>query len=407
MKENIKMNDHFAELLEEYEHQQPKLGQIVQGTVLEIDENAVILDIGAHRDAIVPGKELEQLDEATLASLTVGSKVPVYVAGKSDYEDELVVSIEKGLELQDWERAREAMENETLLDLEVTGHNKGGLLVAFGRITGFIPNSHIPGLQRWYSREQLSSIKTGKLGETLVARVLEIDPDRQRFVLSAQAGEEKRREKRLKELEVGERVNGIVSNVVQFGAFVDLGGVDGLIHVSNLSWDQSRKPSEILQVGEQVEVLVEKVDMDRERVSLNRKALLANPWEKFAEMYKVGDLVEGTVANVHDYGAFVQLTPEISGLVHVSEILLAGASAPGDLVRSGDKLLVQILEIDTEEERISLSMRQVPYDDYEAWMQEDTEKFVVDLEEKPAAAPEPEPEPEPEPAAEEGPAEPA
>jgi ribosomal protein S1 len=383
------MTDHFADLLEEYEHQQPKMGQIVQGTILEIDDNAVILDIGAHRDAIVPGKELEQLDEKTRAELTIGSKVPVYVSGKSEYEDELVVSIEKGLELQDWERAREAMENETLLELEVTGHNKGGLLVAFGRITGFVPNSHIPGLQRWYSHEQLGAIKTSKIGEKLVARVLEIDRDRQRFVLSAQAGEEKRRENRLKELEVGERVSGIVSNVVQFGAFVDLGGVDGLIHVSNLAWDQSRKPSEILQVGEQVEVLIEKVDLERERVSLNRKALLPNPWEKFAEKYKVGDLVEGIVANVHDYGAFVQLTPEISGLVHVSEILLAGANSPSDLVRTDDKLLVQILEIDTEEERISLSMRQVPYDDYEAWMQEDNNKYEVQLEDKPVPAEEP------------------
>ena len=373
------MSDQFAALLDEYEHNQPKFGQIVQGIILEIDDSAVILDIGAHRDAIVPGKELEQLDPKTRAEMKVGSTVPVYVAGKSEYEDELVVSIEKGLEIQDWDRAEAAKESGESLTLKVSGQNKGGLLVAFGKIMGFIPNSHIPGLQRWHSQEQLTAMKSGRIGGTISARVIEVDRERQRFVLSAQEKEGNRRSERLKDLEVGDKVTGVVSNIVHFGAFVDLGGIDGLIHVSNLSWEHGKKPSEILQIGEQVEVIIDSIDHDRQRVSLNRKSLHPNPWVTFAEKYKSGDLVEGTVANVHDYGAFVRLTDEISGLVHVSEILLAEAESPLELIRTNDKLLAQILEIDIDEQRIALSMRQVPQGDYDAWMNGDDGKYIVKI----------------------------
>ena len=361
-------NNDFVELLEEYEHVRPQRGQIVQGEILAVTEDTVLLDVGAKRDAIVPRRELAHLDERTFENISIGDELPVYVTSTSSYDDELLVSIEKGLEQQDWERAETYLASGETLELEIIGYNKGGLLVKFGRLSGFVPNSMIPDLSRGLNKNEKQAAKAKMLGGTLHAQVIEVNQPRKRLILSGRAAEKNRRKERLQELGAGQKVVGTVSNVVDFGAFVDLDGVDGLIHVSRLSWDKVDHPSEVLQPGDEVEVLVKDVDIERERISLDRRALLPGPWDSFSEEYHPGDILEGTVESVRDYGAFVKLTDDITGLIHVSELLPGSSHEPEKVLDVGDKVLVRIIEIDKEQERVRLSMRRIPQDDLAHWI---------------------------------------
>jgi len=365
---NHEGNNKFAELLEDYENVRPHRGQIVQGEVLEVTDESIFLDIGAKRDAIVPHRELASLDDAVFEDISIGDQVPVYVTDTYGYDDELLVSIERGLEQQDWERAEEYLASSETLTLDVVGYNKGGLLVAFGRLTGFVPNSMTPGLPRGLSRNQKQIAKSKMIGMTLHLKAIEVDQSKKRLVFSGREAEKELREQRLQELEPGEKVTGIVSNVVDFGAFVDLGGVDGLIHVSRLSWEDVDHPSDVLQPGDKVEVLVKDVDRERERISLDRRALLPGPWDDFAREHQPGDVLEGTVESVRDYGAFVRLNDEITGLLHVSELLPGLSPEPTKVLEPGNTVLVRIVEIDPEQERVRLSMRRVPEDVIAQWV---------------------------------------
>jgi small subunit ribosomal protein S1 len=290
------------------------------------------------------------------------------VTNTSSYDDELLVSIEKGLVQQDWERAESYLDSEEALELEVNGYNKGGLLLTFGRLDGFVPNSMIPGLPRGLSKNEKQIRKTKMIGSTLQAKIIEVDQQRKRLILSAKAAESIRRKERLQELESGERIMGIVSNVVDFGVFVDLDGVDGLIHRSRLSWKKVDKPSDMFQPGDEVEVLIKDVDIERERVSLDRRALLPGPWDDFIEQHQPGDSLEGEVVSVSDFGAFVKLTDQITGLLHVSEFLPGVSHDPKKAFDPGDDVLVRIIEIDKEQQRVSLSMRRLPEDDVANWV---------------------------------------
>jgi len=333
-----------------------------------VTEDTMLLDVGAKRDAVVPRRELVNLDETVFDDISIGDQIPVYVTNTSSYDNELLVSIENGLAQQDWDRAETYLDSEETLELNVIGYNKGGLLVEFGRLSGFVPNSMVPGMPRGMNANDKKAAKVKMIGMTLQVNVIEVDQSRERFVLSGRAAEGARRKQRLQELQVGARITGTVSNVVDFGVFVELDGVDGLIHVSKLTWKKVKHPSEILQPGDEVEALVKEVDLERERVSLDRRTLLPNPWDKFTEQYHEGDIIEREVTSVQDFGAFIDLTDEITGLLHISELLPGVSHAIKDVLTPGDKLLVSIIEIDTERERVSLSMRRVPQDDLARWV---------------------------------------
>jgi small subunit ribosomal protein S1 len=226
----------------------------------------------------------------------------------------------------------------------------------------------VPTPPRSLSKNDKISIKAKMIGTTLQVKVIEVDQTKKRFVLSGKATESIHRKERLQELETGERITGIVSNVVDFGAFVNLDGVDGLIHRSRLSWQDFDHPSDVVEPGEEVEVLIKDVDIERERVSLDRRALIPGPWDDFAEQYHPGDGLEGEVVSVRDFGAFVKLTDEITGLLHVSELLPGLSHDPEKVLSPGDTVLVRIIEIDSEQERVRLSMRRLPEDDIANWV---------------------------------------
>ena len=356
----------FAELLDQYTYPRPKRGEILKGKVMRVEDDVVIIDVGAKRDAIVPHQEVEQLDEDWLKSLSRGDQVPVYVTHTPVGDEELIVSLEKGLEEHDWDRAEQLQANDETLELEVIGYNKGGILVQFNRLQGFVPNSHVPGLKYVRDSDQQRSVKAKKTGMTLPVKIIEIDRQQQRLVLSAKEAQKELRQEQLRELQPGQVVSGRVVNLVPYGAFVDLGQVSGLLHVSKMAWDKVEHPADVLSVDDEIEVIVESVDIDRGRISLNRQELLSSPWQQFAEEHEVGELLEGEVTAVLDFGAFVRLPLGIEGLVHVSEI--EGSNQPESILQPGDRVLVSVISIEPEQQRLGLSTRRVTTSEEIEWM---------------------------------------
>lgn len=363
----------FRKLLKVFEPHRPRRGSIVEGEVLRIDEDAILMDIEAHQDALVPRKEMAKLSDQDLERIQVGDRMPVFVTRTARWGGDLLVSIDRGLAQRDWDRAEQYLENGENLELEVIGENRGGALVGFGRLRGFVPNSHIPGL-RGRSRAQKREHKQELIGSTLVVRVIEVNPKRRRLVLSAREARRRRRRQRLEELQVGEVIEGRVVNLVDFGAFIDLDGVHGLLHISELSHRTDiEHPADELERDQILEVLIKDVDVERERVKLSRKALMPNPWEQAAAKYAAGELVEGEVTNVVDFGAFVRLPDGIEGMVHKSELGIMSMEGPSAAVEQGQQVLTRILEIDPQSERMRLSLREVTYQDQEDWKHSEQE----------------------------------
>jgi small subunit ribosomal protein S1 len=359
----------FEQAIDDYDYERPKLGQFLEGNILRIDDDAILVDIGHKRDAIIPVWDLNLLPKDYLASLSPGKAVLVCIMRTPEGDQDLLVSLNKGLEFKSWQQAETYLENGLTFEVEIIGENRGGLLANFDGLRAFIPNSQVADLRRRDS-QRTRQLKNELIGQKLLVKVIEVDRDRQRLILSALAAEDDKRKKRLEELEERQIILGKVSSTVKFGVFVDLGGMDGLVHISELDWQRVDRPSDMFKVGDEIQVQVMGIDMERERVSLSRKALLPSPWQQLEQQFKPGDLIEGEIKNVLDFGAFVEISNGIEGLVHVSEIGYSATGAPQDLVKAGERILVRILEIDVERERISLSMRRVPIEEQIAWMTE-------------------------------------
>jgi small subunit ribosomal protein S1 len=358
----------LKKMLKDYTPEQPKRGQLLEGEILFMDESSIILDVGAKRDAIVPRREMERLSDENFQDLGVGDQVPVFVLRTSTITEPLLVSLEKGREKLDWDLAEEKLAKSEALELEIVDQNRGGLVAIFGRLRGFVPNSHIPGLrEKIYNKEDLISLKEELIGSKMILKPIEVDKKKRRLILSGKNARREARQKIIQELNVGQIVKGRVVNIVDFGAFVDLGGVDGLIHISELAWKMVKHPSEIVSIGDEFEVLVKSVDIERERIGLSRKALLADPWETIYDRYQIGSLVEGMIANVCHFGIFVRLPDGIEGLVHKTELDIIGPGMPQNIFKGGDPILVRIISIDPIKKRMGLSLRQVTYEEQVAW----------------------------------------
>jgi small subunit ribosomal protein S1 len=347
----------FTALIEsDYDYMRPRRGEIYEATILSIGENDVVVDLGTKRDGIVPPRDLELIDDAYRAGLKVGDRVPVAVLKTWGLGDGIVVSINKGQQQQDWLRARELSESEEVIEAEVASVNRGGVLVRFGRLQGFVPNSHLVSVPRSSRGDRLRETKAGLVGRTLSLTVIEVNQRKRRLVLSERVANRHKRKQLLQELTKGEVRTGTVCNLVDFGAFVDLGGIDGLIHISELKWQHVEHPSEVLSVGEKVDVYVLDVDRERERIGLSRKRLLPDPWYEMTENLEKGSAVKGTLTSVVDFGAFADLGKGIEGLVHISEMpdqeLTHAVLEPGSLVA------VSVLEIDQGQRRIALRMHE-------------------------------------------------
>ena len=365
-------NEHtpFFDLIEEYDFPQPQRGDIIHGEILRIDHDVVFIDIGSKRDAMVPYQEVAQLDDEFLENLSTGDTVPVYVTRTPVGSEQLLVSLERGLQELDWERAAKLQEDDTTVELKIVNYNKGGFVVEFGRIQGFVPNSHIPTIQNVYNHDQRTSYKSKQVDNTIKLKIIELDPQRERFVLSAKSAQKDQRKELLSSLSIGDKCTGTVVNLKHYGAFIDIGdGLVGLLHISRMAWEHINKPDDLFSVGDEVEVLVDKIDVEKEKISLNRKALLPSPWQTFADKQTAGDLVAGEVTAVVDFGAFVRVDEGIEGLLHKNEMNIPSDTAPSEALAEGDVILVRIVQIDVAQERLSLSTRRVTASEEISWMQ--------------------------------------
>ncbi len=351
----------FQDMLESslnFNFSPPQRGEIRNATILQIDSREIIVDMGAKRDGIVPSQDLERLDPDFRSSLTVGEEVPVYVMNPRDQNDNLVVSINMGLQRYDWDTARDLLESEAPVDVRVTGNNRGGILVRWNRLEGFIPSSHLTSAG--YSSDRREAWNQ-LIGKELTVKVIEVDQDRRRLIFSEREAQKEWRAKQkarlLAELKEGDVVSGTVTGLRDFGAFVNLGGADGLIHVSELAWHRVDHPRDILHIGQEIDVYVLSLDRETNRIALSRKRLLNDPWDTAPQVYHEGQLVEGTVTNVVDFGAFVALDDGLEGLLHLSEMGDGSLKEPHSYVKKGDRLSLRISHLEPEKRRVGFTQR--------------------------------------------------
>jgi len=356
----------FASIWEQYSetfgYTAPRRGDIREARLLRVAPGEIVLDIGSKQDAVIAPNEITSLSRAELADLEVGETIPVYVLRTDQNTGQVLVSIEMAREYSDWLRAEAMLDSGEIIQSTVVGYNKGGLLCEFGRIQGFVPASQVlygahPGRQ---------GDSATMIGAKLALKVIEVNRNRRRLILSERAAAREwrvqQREKLLDEIEVGDVCAGTVSNLCDFGAFVDLGGMDGLVHLSELAWERVDHPREVVQIGDTVQVMVLNVDRERQRIGLSIKRTLPDPWEKAAAVLRTGAVARGTITHMVAFGAFVQLMPGVEGLIHTSEIDASGVQ-PGVDLTEGDELLVDILGMDPIEHRISLGIHSLTTDE--------------------------------------------
>ena len=329
-------------------------GDIVTGTVVKVDRDEVLLDIGYKTEGVIPSKELSiKHDVDPFDVVTVGDEVEALVQQKEDKEGRLILSKKRAQYERAWGTIEKIKDEDGVVTGQVIEVVKGGLIIDIG-LRGFLPASLVE-MRRVRDLQPY-------VGQELEAKIIELDKNRNNVVLSRRAWLEQTqsevRQNFLTQLQKGQIRKGVVSSIVNFGAFVDLGGVDGLVHVSELSWKHIDHPSQVVEVGQEVTVEVLDVDMDRERVSLSLKATQEDPWQAFARTHQIGQIVPGKVTKLVPFGAFVRVEEGIEGLVHVSELAERHVEIPEQVVQVNDDVMVKIIDIDLERRRISLSLKQ-------------------------------------------------
>ncbi len=342
----------------------PERGDILEGTIVQITPHEILVDIGAKYDGIVPRSDVERLPPEMREQLREGQVVPVIVTFVFEELNEIELSIAQALQEQDWLRARELLEQGELVECEVITYNRGGLIVRFGQLRGFVPLSHVADVPRNVSPEERAKHMARLVGQRILLKPIEVDRARRRLIFSQREAlhiwRERRKDELLATLKEGDIVRGQVRSFADFGVFVDLGGVDGLIHRSELAWEYVDDMHKIVQEGQEIEAMVIKVDKKERKIGLSLKRLQPNLWLERVAKYKPGDVVRAVITNVTDFGAFARIEEGVEGLIHASELGLRPKQKPSDVVQRGDEVNVKILDIDKERQRISLSLQQAP-----------------------------------------------
>jgi len=358
----------------------PVRGEIIEGTIVGIAPSEIVVDIGCKSEGIVTSRDLEYLEPAYRKSLRVGDQVFVYVVRPEDSNGNIILSLGRAQLESDWQRVAKLFEADEILEEAVVGFNRGGLIIHVGRVRGFLPASQIISVrlprnvddaEREQQLEQL-------VGKKVRLKIIELDRRRNRLILSERAAvrewRQEQKNRLLDQLNEGDIRQGVISSLCNFGAFVDLGGADGLVHLSELSWRRVGHPSQVLEVGQKVSVYVLSVDRERRRIALSIKRLQPEPWSTVADRYQIGQVVTGTITKITDFGAFAQLDEDIEGLVHISELSDERIAHPGDVVKEGQELELRVIRIDADRQRLGLSLRRVSddkyFDDFE-WQESD------------------------------------
>lgn len=353
----------WTQLLDSYDYARPERGELREGIVMQIEEQGVLVSIGTKREGVIPQQDLRAMGDDYISSMKVGDCIQVYVQDPENRDGDLILSLTMVQVAKDWEEAARLQIEGGIIQGQVIGYNKGGLLVQFNRIRGFVPASQVAQLHGRTAAEERQQALQRMVGQTIPLKVIEVDRERNRLVLSERSATQEwrkaQKQRLLTELQPGDVLSGRVNQLTNFGAFIDLGGADGLAHISELSWQRVNHPREVLTPGQEVKVVVVEIDAERERIGLSLRRLQPNPWETIDHRYSLGQLISGTVTNVAPFGAFVQIEEAVEGLIHASELDADPQTQPRDLLQPGQTITARIISLDKQRQRMGLSLRRI------------------------------------------------
>jgi len=356
----------WAQLLNEYDYSRPQRGELRNGLIMQKEENGVLVSIGTKREGIIPLQDVRLMGEEFVDELKVGETIQVYVQDPENKEGDLILSLTMVQVAKDWETAHRLYGDGDIVRCKVVGFNKGGLLVQFNRIRGFVPASQVAQLHGRTAAEERQQALQRMVNQEIPLKVIEVDRDRNRLVFSERSATQEwrkaQKQRLLTELQPGDELTGRVNQLTNFGAFIDLGGADGLAHISELSWQRVNHPREVLSPGQEVKVVVVEIDRERERIGLSLRKLQENPWDSIDQRYSLGQLVSGPVTNVTPFGAFVQVEEAVEGLIHASELDVDPQTQPSDVLQPGQHVTAKVISLDRQRQRMGLSLRRVAED---------------------------------------------
>jgi small subunit ribosomal protein S1 len=370
----------FAAMLEEsLAASNLERGDIVTGTILAVDYHGLIVDVSWKHDGLVSRSDIERMG-MDVTDFLVNDEIDVAVVRLDDNEGNLVLSASQAKQNEDWKKAEILQNTDDVWTGEITAANKGGLIMPFGNLRGFIPASHVADLPRGLNEDDRVVYLDNLVGQTISVKVIEVNRKRRRLVFSQRLAERENRQARkeelLSKLEEGNIRKGVVSGLCDFGAFVDLGGADGLIHISELAWHRVSHPEEVVTVGQKVEVYILHLDGDGKRIGLSLKRLQTNPWEQIEERYHIGQLVEGTVSRIEPFGAFINMEPGIEALLHVSQLADDTVNDPRQMLYEGQRILTRIISIEANKQRLGLSLKEVTQGEQAQWQEQRSENLL-------------------------------
>lgn len=342
----------------------PRQGEIREGIIASISPGQILVSIGAKSEGMISGKEYDMIPQNELAALQVGQKIPVYIVNPEDQNGNVVLSYVRAREEVGWKQVEDLMASKQSYHSTIIGYNKGGLIVSIGGLRGFVPASQVSLSRRAAMSGDTPEERWGKMvGEEIDVCVIEVDRERHRLILSERAASTETREtlkdRVIEELQEGDVRVGRVTSLADFGAFVNISGADGLVHLSEISWDRIQHPSEVLQVGQEVKVKVISIDREKRRIGLSIRQLQEDPWTSRTSKYQVGQLVEATITRLTKFGAFARLEEDLEGLIHISEISEKHIEHPKEVLKEGDVVTLRVIKIDSQNRRIGLSLRRV------------------------------------------------
>lgn len=374
-----------------YDLRELEVGDTIEGTIVGINDSEILVDIGSKSEGVIPARDLERVDAEIRNGLKIGDKIYAQVVRPESREGHATLSLSRALQEYDWKHAEDLLESQQVFEGEVNGYNKGGVIVFVGKARGFVPASQLvsdEGKKDDDDEDRFASL----VGKKLQLKVIELDRTRNRLILSERQAmrdwRRKQKAKLLTDLQVGDVRNGMISSLASFGAFVDLGGADGLIHLSELSWGRVQDPSEVVRVGDEVRVKVISVDRERRRIGLSMRQLMPEPWSVVHEQYAIGQLVDAEITRLTSFGAFARVDGKLEGLIHISELSDQRINHPKEVVHEGQKLMLRVIKIDPDKRRMGLSLKRAGEDSYAVmdWAAEETDDLMEEDQTSMAAA---------------------
>jgi small subunit ribosomal protein S1 len=342
----------------------PQQGETRDGVIASISQGQILVSVGTKSEGVISGKEFEAIPAEELSAMKVGQSIPVYVINPEDQNGNLTLSYIRAREEVGWKQAEELLASKATFHSAVIGYNKGGLIVPLGGLRGFVPASQLSLSRRASLSGETAEAKWNEMvNDPIDVTIIEVDRERRRLILSERAAStetrESLKERVIDELKEGEIRTGRITSLAEFGAFVNINGADGLIHLSEVSWDRIQHPNEVLKVGQDVKVKVIAIDREKKRIGLSIRQLMDDPWMGQVSTFQVGQLVEGKITRLTKFGAFARLEGELEGLIHISEISDKRIEHPKEVLKENDVVTLRIIKIDPANHRIGLSLRKV------------------------------------------------